>query len=84
MGRRKAHTDKNVVIVDLTKEMHRLLEPDLCLARRMTRRLPIAEGISYPPKAELYKDTGFQEYEPAVNEDLPGKKKAAPRETHSR
>ena len=44
----------------------------------MTRRSPISEGISYPPEAELYKDTGFQGYEPAVNEDLPGEKKSRP------
>ena len=29
-GKKKAHTDKNVVIVDAAQEMHRLLEPDLC------------------------------------------------------
>ena len=48
------------------------------------KKIADSEGISYPPKAELYKDTGFQGYEPAVTRTCQAKKKAARRGTHSR
>jgi hypothetical protein len=41
-----------------------------------------AERIVYPPGTVLYKDAGFQGYEPAVQETRQAKKKAAPRGTH--
>jgi len=40
------------------------------------------EGISYPPEAILYKDTGFQGDEPAVKKTCQAKKKATPRGSH--
>ncbi len=52
-------------------------EPDLFLqARRMTRILPIAKAFSLilRPKAELYRDTRFQGYEPAVTRTCQAKK----------
>ncbi len=39
------------------------------------KKIADSEGISYPPKAELYKDTGFQGYEPAVTRTCQAKKK---------
>jgi len=42
------------------------------------------EAISYPPEAVLYKDTGFQGYEPAVEETRQAKQKAARRNAHAR
>ena len=46
------------------------------------KKIADEEGISYPPGATLYKDTGFQGYEPAVKKTCQAKKKAAPRRTH--
>ena len=44
-------------------------------ARRMTK-IADNEGISYPPKAELYKDTGFQGKNHPYG--VPGEKKSRP------
>ena len=46
------------------------------------KKIAAEEGISYPPGVTLYKDTGFQGYEPAVKKTCQAKKKAAPRRTH--
>ena len=83
VGRRKAHTDKNVVIVDLRRKCIGFLSRTY-VGKTHDKKIADSEGISYPPKAELYKDTGFQGYEPAVTRTCQAKKKAAPRETHSR
>ena len=37
------------------------------------------EGIAYPPGTVLYKDSGFQGYEPAVAQTCQAKKKATRR-----
>ena len=79
MGRRKAHTDKNVVIVDLRRKCIGFLSRTY-VGKTHDKKIADSEGISYPPKAELYKDTGFQGYEPAVTRTCQAKKKAAPRE----
>jgi hypothetical protein len=46
------------------------------------KKIADEEGISYPPAATLYKDTGFQGYEPAVKKTCRAKKKATPRRAH--
>jgi hypothetical protein len=46
------------------------------------KKIADEEGISYPPGATLYKDTGFQGYEPAVQQTCQAKKKATPRRAH--
>jgi hypothetical protein len=43
------------------------------------KKIADQESISYPPGTVLYKDTGFQGYEPAVKETCQAKKKATPR-----
>jgi hypothetical protein len=48
------------------------------------KKIADREGVSYPPQAELDKDTGFQGYEPAGTRTYQAKKKAAPRGTYSR
>jgi hypothetical protein len=48
------------------------------------KKIADSEGVSYPPGAELYKDTGFQGYEPAGTRTYQAKKKAAPRRAYSR
>ena len=82
-GKEKAHTDKNVVIVDLRRKCIGFLSRTY-VGKTHDKKIADSEGISYPPKAELYKDTGFQGYEPAVTRTCQAKKKAAPRGTHSR
>ena len=46
------------------------------------KKIADEEGISYPSEATLYKDTGFQGYEPAVKKTCQAKKKATPRKPH--
>ena len=60
-GKKKAHTDKNVVIVDLRRKCIGFLSPYI-VGKTHDKKIADSEGISYPPKAELYKDTGFQGY----------------------
>jgi hypothetical protein len=75
-GRKKAHSDKNVVVtaaeskrIEYLSQTYRGRVPDKCIADR--------EAIAYPPGTVLYKDSGFQGYEPAVAETYQAKKKAA-------
>jgi hypothetical protein len=75
-GRKKMHSDKNVVVaaadskrIDFLSQTYVGRVPDKCIAEQ--------EGISYPPGTVLYKDSGFQGYEPAVAETCQAKKKAA-------
>ena len=82
-GKKKGHTDKNVVIVDLQRKCIGFLSRTY-VGKTHDKKIADSEGISYPPKAELYKDTGFQGYEPAITRTCQAKKKAAPRGTHSR
>jgi len=82
-GKKKTHTDKNVVIVTLPrKRIDFLSHTDV--GKTHDKKIADTEGITYPPEAILYKDTGFQGYEPAVKETRQAKKKAAPRRTHCR
>ncbi len=77
-GRKKTHCDKNVVVADADSKRIDFLSqtypgrvPDKSIADR--------EGIAYPPNTVLYKDSGFQGYEPAVAQTRQAKKKAARR-----
>jgi hypothetical protein len=80
-GKKKAHTDKNVVIVTLPRERVGFLSQTRA-GKIHDKKVADTEGIDYPPEAILYKDTGFQGYEPAVQETRQPKKKAAPRRAH--
>jgi hypothetical protein len=82
-GKKKTHTDKNVVIANLQSKRIGFLGA----TRPGTGHDKIVadqEDISYPPEAVLYNDTGFQGYEPAVKETCQAKKKATPRKAHAR
>ena len=72
-GKKKAHTDKNVVIMDLRRKCIGFLSRTY-VGKTHDKKIADSEGISYPPKAELYKDTGFQGYEPAVTRTCRAKK----------
>jgi hypothetical protein len=80
-GKKKTHTDKNVVIVTLPSKRIDFLS-HTCVGKTHDKKIADTEGIAYPPEAILYQDTGFQGYDPAVKETRQGKKKATPRRTH--
>src|SRR5262249_36758907 len=62
-GRKKTHTDKNIVIVNAeTKRVGYL--SDTYAGRVHDKKIAQSEQISYPRNTTLYKDTGFQGYEP--------------------
>jgi DDE superfamily endonuclease len=72
-GKKKTHTDKNVVIADARSKRISFLG-STCPGSRHDKAVADQEAISYPPEAVLYKDTGFQGYEPAVEETRQAKK----------
>src|SRR4029077_1289516 len=80
-GKKKAHSDKNVVIANARSKRIGFLSAT-CAGKTHDKKIADQEGIAYPPGAVLYKDTGFQGYEPAVKETCQAKKKAAPGRTH--
>src|SRR5262245_14223941 len=80
-GRKKKHCDKNVILVHTRGKRIDYLSPTYP-GKTHDKKIADAEGISYPPEATLYKDTGFQGYEPAVKRTCQAKKKAAPRRAH--
>jgi hypothetical protein len=82
-GQKTTHTDKNVVIVTLPRQRVGFLS-HTCVGKIHDQKIADTEGIVYPPEAILYKDTGFQGYEPAVQETRRPEKKAAPRRAHRR
>jgi hypothetical protein len=82
-GKKKTHCDKNVVIVTLPRKRIDFLS-HTCVGKTHDKKIAETEAIAYPPEAILYKDTGFQGYEPAVKETRQAKKKATPRKTHRR
>src|SRR5438552_1001431 len=72
-GRKKKHCDKNVVIVNTRGQRIDYLSQTYP-GKTHEKKIADAEGISYPPEATLYKDTGFQGYEPAVKKTCQAKK----------
>src|SRR3954469_1433230 len=74
-GRKKAHTDKNVVVADAGSRRIEYLSPTY-QGRVADKTIADREGIAYPPGTTLYKDSGFQGYEPAVAKTYQAKKKA--------
>ena len=73
-GRKKKHCDKNVVIVNARRKRIDYLSQTYP-GKTHEKKIVDDEGISYPPDAILYKDTGFQGYEPAVKKTCQAKKK---------
>ena len=80
-GRKKKHCDKNVVVVNTRGRRIDYLGRT-CPGKTHDKKIADEEGICYPPEATLYKDTGFQGYEPTVKKTCQAKKKATPRRTH--
>jgi Helix-turn-helix of DDE superfamily endonuclease/DDE superfamily endonuclease len=82
-GKKKTHSDKNVVIASLPSKRIGFLSGTYA-GKTHDKKIADQESLSYPPGTVLYKDTGFQGYEPAVKATRQAKKKAAPRTTHGR
>ncbi len=63
-GKKKAHTDKNIVIVNAKNKRIGYLSKTYN-GKVHDKKIAEQEKISYPRKTTLYKDTGFQGYEPS-------------------
>jgi Helix-turn-helix of DDE superfamily endonuclease/DDE superfamily endonuclease len=75
-GKKKAHTDKNVLVVRAADKRV------LFLGRTYPgsaheKRIADEERLAYPPGTTLHKDAGFQGYEPPGTKTRQAKKKAA-------
>jgi hypothetical protein len=77
-GKKKTHSDKNVVIVEAQRRRIGFLSQTYPGSTH-DKKIADQARVCYPPGAVLYKDTGFQGYEPAVKQNCQAKKKAAPR-----
>ncbi len=62
-GKKKAHTVKNNLIIDLEERLVRYLSRTVA-GRMHDKRLCDEEGYTFPPGCVLFKDTGFQGFEP--------------------
>jgi Helix-turn-helix of DDE superfamily endonuclease/DDE superfamily endonuclease len=82
-GKKKAHTDKNVVLARAADDRVLFLSGTYPGATN-DKRIADEECLGYPPGTTLYKDAGFQGYEPPVQQTCQAKKKAARARTHGR
>jgi DDE superfamily endonuclease/Helix-turn-helix of DDE superfamily endonuclease len=73
-GRKKTHSDKNVVVVEAENERVGFLSRTYA-GRAADKSIADQEGIVYPPGTILYKDSGFQGYEPELAKTCQAKKK---------
>lgn len=62
-GKKKVHSDKNLVIVQASSTRVGYLSPTHP-GKTHDKKVADVERIRYPHNAKLYKDTGFQGYEP--------------------
>jgi DDE superfamily endonuclease/Helix-turn-helix of DDE superfamily endonuclease len=82
-GKKKAHTDKNVVVADARSNRIGFLSGTY-VGKTHDKKIADQEAIAYPPGTVLHKDTGFQGYEPAVRQTCQAKKKATRPRPHAR
>lgn len=75
-GKKKAHTDKNVVIVNTKSKRVGYLSRTYA-GKTHDKKIADIESIVYPRKARLRQDTGFQGYAPHVKEICQPKKSRA-------
>jgi hypothetical protein len=75
-GKKKAHTDKNVLVVRAADQRVLFLSRTYA-GKAHEKRIAEEARLTYPPGTTLYKDAGFQGYEPAVEKTCQAKKKAA-------
>jgi len=62
-GKKKTHTDKNVLLVSCHSKKVVYLSPTVA-GKKHDKKIADELAIAYPPGATLGKDTGFQGYEP--------------------
>jgi hypothetical protein len=72
-GKKKVHSDKNVVIVHTPSKRVAYLSPTRP-GKMHDKKLAERERIAYPRRTLLRKDTGFQGYEPDVHQTHQSKK----------
>jgi hypothetical protein len=75
-GKKKTHSDKNVVIVNTHSKRVGYLSPTYP-GKTHDKKLAEREQIAYSRQAILHKDTGFQGYEPRVKQTYQPKKSPA-------
>jgi hypothetical protein len=80
-GKKKMHSDKNVLVVNTRGERIDFLSQTYA-GKIHDKKIADNEQINYPPGTVLYKDAGFQGYEPAVKKTCQAKKKATQQRTH--
>jgi hypothetical protein len=62
-GRKKVHTDKNLIIANRQTKRIGFLSPTYA-GKVQDKKIADTERITYPRQSTLHKDTGFQAYEP--------------------
>lgn len=77
-GKKKTHSDKNLVVVNTQTKRVGYLGPTQP-GKTHDKKMADEEHITYPGGTRLHKDTGFQGYEPAVAETRQPKKSRAAR-----
>jgi Helix-turn-helix of DDE superfamily endonuclease/DDE superfamily endonuclease len=75
-GKQKTHSDKNIVVVNAKTKRVGYLSPTYA-GKTHDKKIVDQEAIAYPRDAILYKDTGFQGYEPPVRQTRQPKKSPA-------
>ncbi len=75
-GKKKMHSDKNVLIVNTQSKRVGYLSPTYA-GKTHDKKVADREQIAYPRQAILHKDTGFQGYEPNVKHSHQPKKSRA-------
>lgn len=63
-GKKKTHTDKNVLLVSIHSKKVVYLSPTMA-GKKHDKKIVDELPIAYPPGTTLGKDTGFQGYEPS-------------------
>jgi hypothetical protein len=80
-GKKKTHTDKNVLVVNASSQ--RVLYLGTTHAGSVhEKKIVDQEPIAFPPDVTLYKDAGFQGYEPPVARTYQAKKKGEAPSAH--
>ena len=75
-GKKKIHSDKNVVIATVKKKRVSFLSQTYP-GKTHDKKVAEMENITYPDHMTLLKDTGFQGYEPKVYKTVQPKKSRA-------
>jgi hypothetical protein len=73
-GKKKRHTVKNNIISDKRTRKIKALSPT-CAGQKHDKKLADEHGVTFPLGSKLWKDTGFQGYEPDHIQTFQPKKK---------